>query len=204
VIRVMVASASAVVRAGLEALVASSPSLELAGSYSDLSSVEVLHPDVVLAALALDDLSPPGNGRSPAVVLLSAEAQPAFTHEAFRMGVRAVLPRDVSSAAIVAAVESAAEGLSVIDTRDLEPLLAAGEHSHAAAQAASGGAVLTPRELEVLRLLAEGAANKNIAWRLGISEHTVKFHVASVLSKLNAGSRTEAVTAGIRKGLVLL
>jgi len=204
VIRVMVASGSAVVRAGLEALVASSPGLELAGSYADLSAVEVLHPDVVLADLALDDLSPPGNGQSRAVVLLSAEAQPAFTHEAFQRGVRALLPRDVSSAAVVAAVESAAEGLAVIDTRDLEPLLAAGEHSQAAAQAASGGAALTPRELEVLRLLAEGAANKNIAWRLGISEHTVKFHVASVLAKLNAGSRTEAVTAGIRKGLVLL
>jgi len=63
---------------------------------------------------------------------------------------------------------------------------------------------LTARELEVLRMLAEGAANKNIAWKLAISEHTVKFHVAQILGKLNAGTRTEAVTLGIRKGLILL
>jgi DNA-binding NarL/FixJ family response regulator len=63
---------------------------------------------------------------------------------------------------------------------------------------------LTPRELEVLRLMADGASNKIIAHRLGISDHTVKFHVTSILSKLNAGTRTEAVTLGVRQGLVYL
>jgi DNA-binding CsgD family transcriptional regulator len=63
---------------------------------------------------------------------------------------------------------------------------------------------LTPRELEVLRLMAEGDANKNIAWKLSISEHTVKFHVASILGKLDAGTRAEAVAIGIRKGMILL
>ena len=65
-------------------------------------------------------------------------------------------------------------------------------------------AALTPREIEVLRLMADGASNKIIAHRLGISDHTVKFHVASILSKLNAGTRTEAVTLGLRMGLVYL
>jgi len=63
---------------------------------------------------------------------------------------------------------------------------------------------LTARELEVPRLMADGASNKIIAHRLGISDHTVKFHVTSILSKLNAGSRTEAVTLGVRRGLVYL
>ena len=63
---------------------------------------------------------------------------------------------------------------------------------------------LTPREIEVLRLLANGASNKLIAHKLGISDHTVKFHVTSILSKMNAGSRTEAVTLGVRMGLVYL
>ncbi len=63
---------------------------------------------------------------------------------------------------------------------------------------------LTPRELDVLRLMADGASNKIIAHKLGISDHTVKFHVTSILSKLNAGTRTEAVTLGIRQGLVYL
>jgi len=63
---------------------------------------------------------------------------------------------------------------------------------------------LTAREIEVLRLLADGASNKLIAHKLGISDHTVKFHVTSILTKLNAGTRTEAVMLGVRKGLVYL
>ena len=63
---------------------------------------------------------------------------------------------------------------------------------------------LTPREIEVLRMMADGASNKIIAHKLGISDHTVKFHVTSILSKLNAGSSTEAVMLGVRKGLVYL
>jgi two-component system, NarL family, response regulator YdfI len=63
---------------------------------------------------------------------------------------------------------------------------------------------LTPREVEVLHMLAEGLGNKTIARRLGISEHTVKFHVGSIFAKLNASSRTEAVTLGVRQGLVML
>ena len=65
-------------------------------------------------------------------------------------------------------------------------------------------ATLTARETEVLRMIAEGLANKEIAWRLGISEHTVKFHVSSLLGKLGAGSRTEAIGAGIRQGVIML
>jgi DNA-binding NarL/FixJ family response regulator len=63
---------------------------------------------------------------------------------------------------------------------------------------------LTPREVEVLRLLADGLGNKEVALRLGISDHTVQFHISSILAKLGAGSRTEAVTLGIRRGLILL
>jgi len=87
-----------------------------------------------------------------------------------------------------------------MDARELEALLAGTPQLQTAAETSA----LTPRELEVLRMMAEGAANKTIAWKLGISEHTVKFHVASILGKLEAGTRTEAVTIGIRKGLVLI
>ena len=59
-------------------------------------------------------------------------------------------------------------------------------------------------KIEVLRMFAEGLANKNIAWNLGISEHTVKFHITSVFSKLNVSSRAEAVATGMRRGLILL
>ena len=114
---------------------------------------------------------------------------------------RALLPRDASAGEILAAVEAAGNGMAAVDPRELDALLAAAPATPAAA---AGSSTLTARELEVLRMMAEGAANKNIAWKLGISEHTVKFHVASILGKLGASSRTEAVTIGVRKGLVLL
>uniref|UniRef100_Q01SP3 Transcriptional regulator, LuxR family n=1 Tax=Solibacter usitatus (strain Ellin6076) TaxID=234267 RepID=Q01SP3_SOLUE len=177
-IRVRIAASSAVVKAGLDALVASNPALLPTESYAD----------VVLAAGTLDELTP-----APAIVLLG---DVVWSSEALRVGVRAILAADAPGAEILAAIEAAAAGLAAIDPRDLEALLPASP------QAVAGP--LTPRELEVLRMLAEGAANKNIAWKLGISEHTVKFHVAQILGKLNAGTRTEAVTLGIRKGLILL
>ena len=111
-----------------------------------------------------------------------------------------MLPPDASAAEIVAAIHAAAAGMALVDPADLERWIAAASP----AVAADTGAPLTARELEVLRMLAEGAANKTIAWKLGISEHTVKFHVAQILAKLNAGTRTEAVTVGVRRGLILL
>jgi len=200
VIRLAIAAQSAVVRAGLEALVASHPGIELAGAYSDFAAVEALRSDVVLAALPLEELAAPGDGTGFATVLLTSDPQPAWTQEAFRLGVRALLSRNASAAEILAAVEAAASGLAVVDPRELETLLS----SSAPAPVSAEAHTLTARELDVLRMMAEGAANKTIAWKLGISDHTVKFHVASILGKLDASSRTEAVTIGVRKGLIFL
>jgi DNA-binding NarL/FixJ family response regulator len=182
VIRVQIAATSAVVRAGLESLVGSSPDLTITDSYSD----------VVLAAVPLEEVTP-----AAAIVLLG---EAAWTIDALRLGVRAVLPPDASGAEILAAIQAAAAGMAAIDPGDLESLIAA-TTPQPASEAATA---LTARELEVLRMLADGAANKAIAWKLSISEHTVKFHVAQILAKLNAGTRTEAVTLGIRQGLILL
>ncbi len=199
-IRLLIAAPSAVVRAGLEALAASNPAIELAGCFADLSAVEALRPDVVLAAVPLDELAPSADGAAPAIVVLSSQPQAVWTRDAFRLGVRALLPRDASAGEILAAVEAAASGLAVVDPRDLEALLAGA----AAPAGPPEPSVLSPREIEVLALMAEGAANKTIAWKLQISEHTAKFHVASILNKLNASTRAEAVAIGIRKGLILL
>ena len=200
-IRLLIAASSSVVRAGLAALAASNPELQIVGSLPDLSGAEDMHPDVILAALPLEDIpAPTGNAIVP-LVLLANDSEVAWTLEALRLGVRAILPRDVGPAEILAAVEAAANGLAVLLPHDLEVLFS---RSAASSVPESESSALTPRELEVLRMLAEGAANKIIAWKLGISEHTVKFHVASILTRLGASSRTEAVTIGIRKGLVLL
>lgn len=196
--RLLIAAPSAVERAGLEALVASNPAIELAGSFPDLSAADSVQPDVILAALALEDLTPPADGAAPAIVLVSGDSAPVWTPEALRLGVRALLPRDASAAEVLAAVDAASAGLAVVDPRELELLLPAGS------PVSAENPPLTPREIEVLRLMAEGDANKNIAWKLGISEHTVKFHVASILSKLNASTRAEAVALGMRRGLILM
>ena len=199
-IRLLIAAASPVVRAGLEVLAASSPELQVIGSFPDLSGAEDLAPDVILSSLPWEDVLEHNSART-AIVLLTNEAQPAWTSEALRQGVRAMLPRDASQPEIVAAIAAAASDLAVVPAREMDLLLAA---APPAPVPASAGSTLTARELEVLRMMADGAANKIIAWKLGISEHTVKFHVASILAKLGASTRTEAVTMGIRKGVVLL
>lgn len=197
-IRLLVVAPSAVVRAGLETLATTGSQLLLAGCFPDFSGVEDVQADVVLAAVPWQEI--PLAGGVPPLVLLTNDAQPVWTVETLRAGVRALLPRDVSQAQILAAIEAAANGLAAIDPRDLDALL----FSATPVPAATETSALTAREVEVLRMIAEGAPNKIIAWKLGISEHTVKFHIASIFGKLGASSRTEAVTIGIRKGLVML
>jgi DNA-binding NarL/FixJ family response regulator len=198
VIRLLIAATSPVLRAGLEALAASSPDLQLIGSFEDVGTAEPLHADVTLAALPLEELAAAGG--SAAVVLLAGDTAPPWTSEMLKVGVRAILSQKASAGEILAAIDAAAAGFALIDPRDLEPLLPA-----AMPLARSGEQpALTAREIDVLRLLAEGAANKTIAWKLAISEHTVKFHVASILARLGASTRTEAVTIGIRKGLIFV
>jgi NarL family two-component system response regulator YdfI len=206
VIRVLIAAPSAVVRAGLESLVRSSPALKFVGAAADLASLqseaEREQPDVVLADLDFpsDEVLPPELLVTAAVVLLVGNPPGPWTVEALRSGVRAVLPRDVPAAEMIAAIEAAAAGLAVLYPGDLQMLLPAPPRALPVDEAEA----LTPRELEVFAMLAEGAGNKAIAWKLGISEHTVKFHVASIMSKLRAASRTEAVSIGIRRGLIML
>ena len=123
--------------------------------------------------------------------------------DALRAGVKGVLSGGLSGPEVVAAVEAAAAGLVVLEAAGVETLLRAPSmvstgNSDALVEA------LTPRETEVLRLVAAGLGNKEIASRLEISEHTVKFHVASIMGKMGAGSRTEAVTLGIRNGLIII
>jgi DNA-binding NarL/FixJ family response regulator len=103
----------------------------------------------------------------------------------------------------VTAIEAASAGLVVLDPETVDALLLA-TPSATRALVATPLPLLTPREVEVLSLMAEGVGNKEIAWRLSISEHTVKFHISSIFAKLNATSRTEAVTLGIRQGLIPL
>jgi NarL family two-component system response regulator YdfI len=192
-IPVHIVASSAVVRAGLEALVVSSGTLSIAAGEGVA--------EVLLAApthLTEDQITSLSAYALPVVVLADLPEAPLLA-AAFRSNIRGVLSPEASPEEIVAAITSAAAGLVTLQPAALE-LLAQG--SRPASEALDDP--LTPRELEVLAMLAEGMSNKILAYRLGISEHTVKFHVTSILSKLQAGSRTDAVMQGIRRGLIMM
>jgi len=114
------------------------------------------------------------------------------------VGARLTPSPDVTADQIIAAVHAAAAGLQVMPAED--GVVAPRSHMHEAVEQIVEP--LTPREMDVLEMLAEGLSNKMIAHRLSISDHTAKFHVNSILAKLHAGTRTEAVTRGIRLGLI--
>jgi two-component system, NarL family, response regulator YdfI len=213
VIRVLIFAASPSGRADLERL-AASRDVRIVARTSDIEGLPDLfadtEPDVVLVDISdeapddtLEAVLDSGLVSDAAVVaILDNESITAKSAEALRKGVRAVLPSDITSDQLVAALRAAAAGLVV-----LHPIEVTATFS---TQASSSQALddltepLTPREREVLQMLAGGLGNKQIAARLNISEHTAKFHVASILGKLGAGGRTEAVALGIRRGLVLL
>jgi DNA-binding NarL/FixJ family response regulator len=133
----------------------------------------------------------------PVVALLPDETEAA---EAWAAGARGLLLRTAPAQNLAAALAAVAQGLAVIDPAFAAGLLPAARDQSPAQPIEE----LTPRELQVLRLMAEGQSNKAIARGLGISEHTVKFHVNAILGKLNVQSRTQAVVHATRLGLILL
>jgi two-component system, NarL family, response regulator YdfI len=212
-IRVLIVASSSISQRGLEDLLRASTSLQVVGVLSDLGqlseNLEELQPDVLVAEIAGQDRTLPEeilklSEEAPLpIVLLVDDANSERDLDALRNGVRAVLPRNMNPVGIVAAVEAVGVGLAVLLPEGLDTLLREGTASHRAVSPPLVEA-LTPREIEVLGMMVEGWGNKEISTRLGISEHTVKFHVASIMGKLNASSRTEAVTSGIRHGLIML
>ena len=192
----LVAAASVVVRAGLEVVVSSGPAIQVLGTSPGppelFRRIDETQPDVVLYEAGSRDVDLHGALKTiaplnTAVVLVTDDPGPQYV----RAGARGVLAHGASEREILAAIEAAAAGLITISADAFEPPPPADR-------------ILTAREIEILRMLAEGIANKEIAFRLDLSEHTVKFHVAQVFNKLNVSSRTEAVTAGLRQGLILL
>ncbi len=204
-------SADPVLRCSLERQLREDPAMSVVGVADNPSALLQLidqnHVDTVLAD------SPPReqladwrtrHGETAFVVLIGG-CNKEDSLEALYAGARGILPRSAERNEIVVAIKAVTNGLAVLP-RELLPMLLNGG-SEAGELPDSNDAVrarLTPRELEVLAAMADGASNKAIARRLGISFHTAKFHVAAILDKLNADSRTEAVTKAAQLGLVML
>jgi DNA-binding NarL/FixJ family response regulator len=214
-LRVLIIADDPLVRAGLAMLLADQPGWMVVGQAASeadlLATVDAVQPDVLLwdtgwnPGASLDRLAEATELRQPIAVLLPDDT---FVAEAWSAGARALVRRDAEPARLAAALTAIIQGLAAIDPNFISAMtvVTGGEATSGLEHPGSASMLeeLTPRELEVLRLMAEGLPNKTIAHRLGISEHTVKFHVNAILGKLGVASRTEAVVRATRLGLILL
>ena len=198
-IRVQLDISSPALRAGLRALLSSDPTIKVINdSLEEDSEADV----VITSALHVSSSGSPLHtsnefGLDPSAATLFLSDDPLNLRDMRRLaGVWGVLPTDASAEELNAAIHALSQGL-IVGTSTLL------FESDSESEPLSHGP-LTDREAEVLGLVAKGMANKQIAVTLGISEHTVKFHVSSIYSKLNVTNRTEAVREGLRGGWVAL
>jgi DNA-binding NarL/FixJ family response regulator len=189
-------------RLGLRALLADSD-IEIAGEADRPDSPDFIdaEADVLiyapvsasLPAFKQDGANSSFPGASTAVLFLADDPPSSRSLDSFGEAWGA-LPLESSREELIAAVHALAQGLVVGAPRFFQ--------ARPAARPDPDASPLSDRELEVLGLLAQGLANKQIAGRLGISEHTVKFHVSSIYTKLDVTNRAEAVRQGVRQGLI--
>lgn len=200
-IRVLLSVSSPALRAGLRALLASDKTIKVVND----SLEDETEADVVIASASHTSFSDPStslrasnsiDSPSSAATLLLSDDPPNVREMRRSFRVWGVLPTDASGEELIAAVQALSQGL-IVGTSTL--LFESASES----EPLSHGP-LTDRESEVLGLLAKGLANKQIAVALGISEHTVKFHVSSIYTKLSVTNRTEAVREGLRGGWIAL
>jgi DNA-binding NarL/FixJ family response regulator len=205
VIRLLLVDDHPIVRQGLAAVLEDEPDFELAGSAGSgeeaLALLEQAQPDVVLLDLEMPGMDgvaliPQLHARRPAarVLVFTAYATDERVFGAIRAGAAGYLLKGAASSEVAQAIRIIHGGESYV-----EPRIAARLLTDAATPQRF---LLTERERAVLRLVAAGMANKQIARQLGISERTVKFHVTSILTKLNADNRAQAVALAVEKGLL--
>jgi len=204
-LRILIVGDNPLARTGMAALLAGESGIAVVGqvaSSDDLpEDLDLYKPDLIVwdwgwePSSALGYLADVKEVGTPVVALLTDTSHAA---DAWNAGAVGLLLRDTDADQLLSALDAVAQGLMVIDPQLAHELPRNERSQEAPAEA------LTPRELEVLQLLAEGLPNKTIARRLSISEHTVKFHLNAIMSKLGAQSRTEAVVRATRLGLIIL
>jgi DNA-binding NarL/FixJ family response regulator len=201
-LRIAIVGDDALARAGLAARLAGRTELALALDLppAEATPAALAEAGADAAAWDLGPEEPAGDGLRgaaaslPVLALLGSGEQAG---EALAAGVRGALYRDAPPVRLAAALAAVASGLVVLDADLARQWIRAPAPGDAEA-------VLTPREREVLPLLGEGLSNKGIAARLGVGERTAKFHVESILAKLGAATRAEAVAVAARRGLLVI
>ncbi len=205
--RLLIIAADPLVRSALGAIAGQTDDLTVVGQASpDEDAVEVLNvyrPDVVIFdagwSLTVDEIVPVLDEWTLPMILLIPETEEPLG-ELLTAGFAGILNRSINEDQLEAAVMAVNQGLVVIDP-DYAESLSAGASSSPQFELDTVEA-LTPREFDVLELLADGLTNREIGAKLGISHHTVKFHLTSLMDKLDVHSRTEAVTTASRLGIL--
>ena len=217
-IRVAVVASALAVRTGLRALLSESEDIEVVAEAASLGEAVPLPPDTNVLVLVTDNFSNSEDAARlqedeavPVLLLVSDEVNADSLVSRLPLHAGGVLPLETSLEELLAAVSAITEGLFVSQPALLEPLLKRYTRMIANESVVIGADAgeelvepLTERETQVLALLAQGMPNKQVALSLGISEHTVKFHVSAIYAKLGVTNRTEAVRMGVRYGLVVL
>lgn len=206
-VHILVIAASSERRNSISAVVRTARAHILTAANISLDRIFQLAPELVIA-----DVDTPAEA---AAIIRVAEAVPAGTGlialadnpdsrwvgAALRAGINAILSREIAAEEMRLAILAAEAGLVLLHPSSAQDL---GKHLMLEHDSATLAEPLTTREQQILRLVSEGLGNKEIAAQLNISDHTVKFHISSILSKLGASSRTEAVSQGIRRGLIAI
>jgi DNA-binding NarL/FixJ family response regulator len=214
-IRILLADDERLVRAGFRMILKAEHDLEVVGEAADgLEAIEgatKLHPDVVLMDIRMPDLDGleatrrilAGPDPRPRVIVLTTFDLDEYVYEALRVGASGFLLKDAPEDQLVAAIRMAADGGSMFAPSVTRRLVEEFARRSSRREAPPGLAELTPRELEVLRLIAGGLSNHEIAAKLVVSEHTAKTHVAHILQKLNLRDRVQAVVLAYETELVV-
>lgn len=203
-LKILIVALNPLARMGLAALLAGQPGIAIAGQTAGginlADEIDLYRPDALIWDWGWDSqpdrLADVRDSHLPVLALLNNAAQAS---DAWTAGAHGLLLHDADAESLVAALHALDQGLLIID-----PALSETLFPPAATIQDAPAEALTPREMEVLQLLAEGLPNKTIASRLSVTDHTVKFHVNAIMGKLNVQSRTEAVVRATRLGLIIL
>jgi len=211
-IRVMVTDDHLIVREGLRLILETAEGIEIVGEASDgaecLALVPECKPDVILMDLQMprmDGITAIGHLRRDypgiAIVILTTYNEDDLMIRGLQAGARGYLLKDTSREILLDTIQAAARGETLLKPEILARVLSA-HSSHLFAPAPQTDSMLTERELEVLQSAARGERNKEIAYKLGITERTVKAHLASIYQKFGVDSRAAAVAVAAQKGLL--
>jgi len=211
VLRLVLADDHEVTRTGFVSLLAGHPQFEVVGQASDglqaVALCEQLLPDIVILDIRMPGLNGLGAARLlqqrlPAVkvVMFTMDDSPEYLEAAMNAGAVGYLLKDASRAEVIQALQHVAAGGEALNTAVSARLLR--RMTERQASGAAPGEPLTPRERQVLGLVANGMSNRAIGEHLGITTGTAKAHVERVIGKLGAADRTQAAVRGIALGLV--